>query len=187
MSAGHMKDVMVDLETMASCPRAAIISIGAVVFDPIDGRRTSPENSFYRNVSLESSCRYGLELSPSTILWWMKQSQAARDVLFDNTIELPQMLQEFAAYVPQGCRIWGNGATFDNAILRYAYERCGIPVPWHYRDDRDVRTLVALGKAKGYTKYLPQRQGVAHNALDDALHQVEYCTQIYQYLLRKDA
>jgi hypothetical protein len=45
--------------------------------------------------------------------------------------------------------VWGNGATFDNVILRASYERELIPCLWHFWNDRDVRTIVELGRSLG--------------------------------------
>ncbi|OUF83839.1 exonuclease VIII [Escherichia coli] len=35
---------------------------------------------------------------------------------------------------------------YKRQILRRSYERQGIPCPWRYYNDRDVRTIVELGK-----------------------------------------
>lgn len=61
----EMKNVMLDLETMGSGSKAAIVSIGAVLFDPMTGE-TGAE--FYQVVSLNSSAHYG-ELDPGTVIW----------------------------------------------------------------------------------------------------------------------
>ncbi|EPT9828680.1 3'-5' exonuclease, partial [Escherichia coli] len=81
-------------------------------------------------------------------------------------------------------QVWGNGTSFDNVILRRSYERQGIPCPWRYHNDRDVRTIVELGK----TIYFDARtvipfEGVRHNALDDARHQAKYVSAIWQKLI----
>src|SRR5258706_9274955 len=82
-----LNHLMVDLETMSSDMDAAIVAIGAVLFD-IEGPMLVAEdidagavNCFYTNVDLASSMRLGLKPNASTIMWWLKQSQAARDAL----------------------------------------------------------------------------------------------------------
>jgi hypothetical protein len=65
-------------------------------------------------------------------------------------------------------RLWGNGASFDNAILAHAYARCGATPPWKFWNDRCYRTVAAL------TATPRQQGGTHHNALDDARSQAEH-------------
>ena len=46
--------------------------------------------------------------------------------------------------VESDLRIWGNGAGFDNTLLRQAYEVNSREVPWAFRHDRCFRTLRGL-------------------------------------------
>ncbi|EAA3808440.1 3'-5' exoribonuclease, partial [Salmonella enterica subsp. enterica] len=81
-------------------------------------------------------------------------------------------------------KVWGNGANFDNVILRGAFERASLPCLWNYRNDHDVRTMVTLGRAIGFD---PKRdmpfEGDMHNALADARHQAKYVSAIWQKLI----
>lgn len=165
-----MKDVMCDLETMGTGPRAAIVAIGCVLFD-----RSGIGEEFYTNVNAQSAVSAGMELNANTVMWWMQQSQAARDALVPNQCNLPVALMNLKAWMPSNARLWGNGATFDNVILRSAYDLCGIQCPWHYRDDRCFRTL----KAMNAEVHPDVREGlVAHNALDDAKWQALHAVKI---------
>ncbi|MCZ8725115.1 3'-5' exoribonuclease, partial [Escherichia albertii] len=66
-------------------------------------------------------------------------------------------------------KVWGNGATFDNVILRGAYERAGQICPWAYWNDHDVRTIVTLGRSIGFDPKMDMPfDGERHNALADA-------------------
>ena len=63
--------------------------------------------------------------------------------------------------------VWGNGATFDNVILRRAFDDCAIEAPWPFWHDRDLRTILGLypeAKAREF-------EGVKHHALHDARHE----------------
>lgn len=81
-------------------------------------------------------------------------------------------------------KVWGNGATFDNVILRGAYARTGHLCPWAFWNDHDVRTIVTLGRATGFDPKLDMPfDGVMHNALDDARHQAKYVSAIWQRLI----
>lgn len=184
------RHVMVDLETMGKKSNAPVVSIGAVIFDPATGFLGE---TFYKVVSLESAVSWGAEIDPSTVIWWMKQSSEARsEIANDNAIQLDDALLQFSEFVfeniPGGCetaQIWGNGATFDNTILRSSFERACLDCPWDYWNDRDVRTMVELGKAIGFdAKTSIQFEGERHNALADAQHQARYVSAIWQRLIK---
>lgn len=184
------RHVMVDLETMGKKSNAPIVSIGAVIFDPATGFLGE---TFYKVVSLESAVSWGAEIDPSTVIWWMKQSSEARsEIANDNAIQLDDALLQFSEFVfeniPGDCetaQIWGNGATFDNTILRSSFERASLECPWDYRNDRDVRTMVELGKAIGFdAKTSIPFEGERHNALADAQHQARYVSAIWQRLIK---
>lgn len=180
-----MTHVMIDLETMGKGLDAAIVAVAAVQFDPATGQIG---DSFYRDVTLDTAVRYGGKIDPSTVMWWMGQSDGARGAFNGGqaqAIGLPQAIGEFASWLPHGAKPWGNGATFDLAILRSAYGRLGMETPWKFWDERDVRTVVEMGQAAGMD---PKRdmpfQGVRHNALDDSRHQARYVSAIWQRLVR---
>lgn len=156
---------MVDLETGDNCPTAAIVSIGAVVFSPSGVGR-----SFYRAVDINTSVGIGLTVSADTMAWWGRQSAEAREVFTDPArAPVQRALDEFAAFLSDlpDVKVWGNGASFDNAILQVAYRLCGLPLPWKFWNDRCYRTASAD---------LPRRtqSGTHHNALDDAVSQANH-------------
>lgn len=181
--------VMVDLETMGKKHNAPIVAIGAVVFDPATG---SIGESFYKVVCLESSVNWGAVIDPSTVIWWLKQSSEARSAIVnDDAIPLLDALLQFREFVSDNvaggskkAQVWGNGASFDNSILRSSYDCIAEDYPWEYWNDRDVRTMVELGHAINYEpqKAIPL-EGERHNALADAIHQARYVSAIWQRLI----
>lgn len=184
-----MKHVMLDLETMGNGPRAAIVSIGAVFFDPLTGELGA---EFEAAIDLRSSAKSG-EIDPDTVLWWLGQGEEARAGLIKGEqFQLPDALCNFYRWIVACCpdrdvQMWGNGAGFDNVILRSAYVACGLIVPWKHWNDRDVRTIVDLGRTLlGFNpkKEMPF-EGVRHCALDDAKHQARYVSAIIQQLAGK--
>lgn len=170
-----MKDVMVDLETMGSGPMAAIISIGAVEFDPVSGLIGE---SFYEVVNLKSSVENGGIIDPDTVMWWLGQSGAARLAVRSEAVSVETALMRFGAWL-SGCapcnelRVWGNGADFDNVILATAFDRAGIVRPWKFWNNRCYRTMKSLHKDVPLV-----RTGTHHNALDDARTQAEHLIAI---------
>lgn len=180
--------LMVDMETMGNSPDAPIVSIGAVFFDPSTGN-TGAE--FYQVVSLESSMSFGMKPDASTIQWWLKQSSEARSaILVDEAMGLRETLELLADFIAENSangshtvQLWGNGCSFDNVILRRAYALTDTPFSVPFWNDRDVRTMVELGKSVGINpRYDIPFEGDMHNALSDARHQVKYVSAIWQRL-----
>lgn len=156
---------MVDLETLGTNPNSVIVSIGVVAFD-----ETTVLSTFYREIDISSCKLYGFDVDFDTIKWWMGQSDEARKV-FKGESHIVNALDELTEYVKvyqSTPYIWGNGANFDNVILRNAYNRVGFEAPWKFYNDRCFRTV----KAK-YKNVAILREGTHHNALDDALYQVK--------------
>ncbi len=181
--------VMVDLETMGKKHNAPIVAIGAVVFDPETG---SIGESFYKVVCLESSVNWGAVIDPSTVIWWLKQSSEARSAIVnDDAIPLLDALLQFREFVSDNvaggskkAQVWGNGASFDNSILRSSYDCIAEDYPWEYWNDRDVRTMVELGQAISFDpKTTIPFEGSRHNALADAIHQARYVSAIWQRII----
>lgn len=163
-----MNRVMVDLETMATSPNAAIISIGAVRFG--SGQIL---DEFYQVVDLNSSLTVGLEIEADTLLWWMQQDDIARKQFLSGAKNISTVLDDFAAWLGQDAEVWGNGAAFDNVILTNAYKKCGKKRPWAYYNDRCYRTIKAL-----YPNITLERAGTHHIAVDDSRHQAKHLMMI---------
>lgn len=167
-----MKNIMVDLETLSTSPNAAIVSIGAVEFDEALGIT----NTFYTNIDIQSCLNKGLEVSGSTLKWWIKQDAKASHDLFTDTKSLKEALIEFKAWLGSGNKqIWGNGAAFDNVVLENAYAAFNSKAPWEYHEDRCYKTM-----RSSFPKIEMDFKGTAHNALDDARYQAEYLIKLVE-------
>ncbi|MGL4448712.1 MAG: 3'-5' exonuclease [Shewanella sp.] len=182
-----MNNVMLDLETMGSGPRAAIVTIGAVFFDPMTGELGA---EFEAHIDLRDSAKYG-EMDPGTVLWWLGQSDEAREAIqiAGDSQPLKDVLRDLYQWADRNSngrthrlKVWGNGASFDNVILRNACQQASVPPMWAYWNDRDVRTVVGIGRE--LLGFDPKKEspfeGVSHRALDDAKHQARYVSAIYQ-------
>ncbi|ELO7509311.1 3'-5' exoribonuclease [Escherichia coli] len=187
-STSRMWDhLMIDLETMGKNPDAPIASIGAVFFDPQTGE-IGPE--FSKIIDMDTC---GGTVDISTIKWWLKQSREAQSAILTDEIPLDDALLQFREFIDENSgesfvQVWGNGANFDNVILRRSYERQEIPCPWRYTNDRDVRTMVALGLVMGFdARNVITFEGERHNALHDARYQAKYVSAIWQKLIPSQA
>lgn len=167
-------NVMVDLETLSARPNAAIVSIGAVEFN-YEG--FNEDNPFYEEVDLSyyDETRY-FDKNTETIKWWMKQSEEVRESL-NGTMHLKSVLQMFSQWVKtnangRSVRVWGNSSSFDNVILRIAYEHFGMTPPWKWWGDRCYRTVQNMF-VQPY-----EHLGTSHNALDDAASQAAHLVKL---------
>lgn len=181
-----MNNLMIDIETLSTQSDAAIATIGAVFFEPETGG-IGP--TFYTAVGLSSAQQAGGRIDADTVIWWMKQSSAARAAITGEAVDISLALTSLSEFIAAECdlgrvKVWGNGAGFDNIIVRSAFDRCGIECPWKFWNDRDVRTIVDMGRAVGFDpkKDMPFT-GEVHNALDDAIHQAKYVSAIWQRLI----
>ncbi|RUW55628.1 3'-5' exoribonuclease [Mesorhizobium sp. M1A.F.Ca.ET.072.01.1.1] len=197
--------IMLDLETWGKTPGSDIRSIGAVVFDPVAGWPeygyldsqyqfyVATENaiSFARWKELGqpatyNGLRYPLARDPETVAWWNDQSpeaQAAFANPVDGCIRFANWLNDLTAEPTpaddQNLRLWANDPHFDASILEAVYRAVGLPVPWHYRAPRSVRTICDLA---GMTRDDYCNYGEAHNALDDAIAQAMTVCEAYKRL-----
>ncbi|HFP3799997.1 TPA: 3'-5' exoribonuclease [Escherichia coli] len=179
--------LMIDLETMGKNPDAPIASIGAVFFDPQTGEQ-GPE--FSKIIDM-GTC--GGTVDISTIEWWLQRSGEARAAILADRIPLDDALLQLREFIDENSgeffvQVWGNGANFDNVILRRSYERQEIPCPWRYTNDRDVRTMVVLGLVMDFdARNVTTFEGERHNALHDARYQAKYVSAIWQKLFPSQA
>lgn len=183
-------DIVIDLETLGQGNNAPILSIGAVAVTGAGTAAAAVADEFYSRVDLESAIARGAVPDSETIEWWWQQSSEARAeidgsrdrddirtalVLFSNWLlqqSAPQPGQDgYLADVER--RIWANSPSFDCIILGNAYRIGDNLVPWHHREERDLRTLLDLypaAKLRGF-------EGIRHHALHDARHEAHQLIQ----------
>lgn len=165
--------VMLDLETFGNKPGSVIVAIGAVTFS---GNQIGSE--FYRRIDARSCIEVGLKMDPETVLWWLKQSEAARIEITKGGDALAIALMDFRKWLNQQgaeCDMWGNGSEFDNVLLAAAYDACQSVLPWKFWNNRCYRTVKNLFPSIPYTK-----PATAHNALEDAKAQAVHLMKIQQ-------
>lgn len=159
--------VMLDLETMGNGPNAAIVAIGACTFDITAGKIGT---TYYNGVNLASSVAHGGVIDADTVAWWLQQGDEARaEIAREDGMHIAEVLRSFEVWMDRhthDAEVWGNGASFDNVILRGAYTRNGTSAPWAWWNDRCYRTAKAL-----HRDVPMERLGTHHNALDDAISQ----------------
>lgn len=180
-----IREIMLDLECTDSARSAAIVSIGAVFFDP---KTCTLGKEFYVEIGkhgIQKQMEAGRTLSLDTMIWWLAQSDAARNVWQRNQhekVDIVAALHRFAQFAlseDTRPRIWGNGVDYDNVVLRDCYETFNIKAPWRYSDNRCYRTIKNLFN-KSNTAL--EREGAHHHALDDAKTQAAHLMKMLKHL-----
>lgn len=176
----EMTDLMLDLETVATGPNAAILSLSAVLFRSSDGLLG---REFNRHVDLQSCIDAGLDVDADTLLWWISQGEEARQRVIQGqkygSCKIASALELFWLWYRETLsdyrvKVWGNGPSFDCAIMANLYKKvpCGRELPWSHWNERCVRTVVDLAGGKLFKNSIPF-EGVKHDALDDCKHQIK--------------
>ena len=154
---------MLDIETMATSPRATILTLGAVKFDPFTDEFF---DEMYIRIDIEEQEKLGREIDPSTLEWWGKQDPEIMMEAFsdEDRISLNEAMDLFHKFA-WGCdKVWSHGAVFDIVIIEDLLRQMGRTEPWKFWDCRDTRTLFDLADPD-----MPQ--SAKHNALEDAKRQ----------------
>jgi hypothetical protein len=163
------RDIMVDLETVATDPQAAILTIAAIRFDNNKdySEVTDPFtlDYFYTRVDLEQP---GRTVSDDTMNWWAQQAQEIREEAFGEADRFPlsDALIALEAWASGADRYWANGSAFDFPILESANKTYNIRNAWQFWQVRDARTIYQM---------VPDHQmpkAAKHHALYDCLNQI---------------
>lgn len=183
--------VMLDFETLSLKPDAVLLSLGACTFDTETGE---VGNEFY--LAIDPRTQHQRHISADTVLWWLKQDEAARTKLTsaiearekldedgDFTDEqLTELLEQAAHPIHHVARafilwfeqlgevqgVWTNGGV-DHTWMDSLMEYSGFKVPYPFWLQRDYRTLKGL-----YPEVKAEFTNTKHNALDDAIHQAKH-------------
>jgi hypothetical protein len=188
---------MIDLETLGTHPATApIIQIGAVGFS-LAGDGPHERVPLFRSHIDAKSCLiepFNRYIDPATVAWWVRTDpQLLLEIMEGKGLALSLVLialNEWFAQLggpPEG--VWGNGSTFDIAMLETAYEQASLPLPWSYRAIRDVRTMAMIAGDdnacwEGGTKTPYEQTGQKHDALVDCLRQVRMVQQTWKRRVR---
>ncbi len=178
---------MVDIETMGTSPNAAVLNIGACIFDPFgsDSETTFlDEHKFQTTISFKDNEKQYRTFDADTIAWWLRQSKEAQDGL--QAGHITNLKQAFTAYNlfiqsqnSRVTRIWAKSPDFDVVIMRDVYKSLGMMDTFKFWETRCVRTLTEAAYPNGDQPTIGV--GIAHNALDDAIRQtlmVQHCNNI---------
>jgi len=173
----------IDIETFATSNQPPIVSIGACKFDPDGDKGKVMEDPFYQTIGWKDATEHG-KVDSHTLMWWLTQDSKAIAALDIDGQPLLAALLKLQAWwyadVAPTC-IWSH--TFDTVALRSAYAAVeqDIEPPWHYRAERDIRTLVELWKRQNPgERFTKEIHADKHHALADAIYQADYVQGMLQ-------
>lgn len=161
------RHLMFDLETMAVTPRAVVLTLGAVTFDPYSNEIY---NDLYLKIDIDDQDKLGRDVDPNTLDWWAKQDAGVMEEAFssDGRISLEDAVTAFHKFA-WGCnKVWSHGSVFDIVIMEDIYRQLNRTPPWNFYDCRDTRTLFDLADPEMEKSATQQ-----HNALFDAIRQAK--------------
>lgn len=178
------KHFMVDIETLSTAVNAAVLSIGAVEFDPMSGKI---EREFYHELDLSE--QKNRHIDASTVQWWVKQCLVNTDNIEfltkpnsqkDNVAFILVRLGAFIAgndnfYLERAedyekIALWACDPDFDIAILADLYKENNLILPWKFSEPKSVRTVRMLTQIAGMEIPVPKAD---HNALEDCIRQAK--------------
>lgn len=179
--------IMTDIETLGTKEGATIFQIAAASFDIETGEVKSEID-----LKLDIETVDELSVDGSTLLWWLDtDKELLTKLLKEGDLTELEMLTKFNEWVEEqegSPKLWGNGILFDNQKIKFMLESKGLKYPIFYRNDRDVRTILALassvsGKTENEIRNSITREDErAHDALDDVRKQIRLVCYCYELI-----
>lgn len=179
--------LMIDLESIGNDPSTVIVSLGAVAFN-----RDGIISKGLWELDTQAQMNAGRTITADTLAWWMRQSEGARSVFNSkNPKHSPaEFIKAFETFIDcaleevgekrDELKPWGNGANFDISVtedfIRQFHPKGRAGVPWSFWNVWCFRTFNHMTKCKDLIK----RQGVHHDALDDAIYQAECVRAVWK-------
>lgn len=170
-------DCMLDLESLGTRPDCAILTLGAIKFDPFNLDKFG--DGIYFRIDVDEQLSLGRQVQEDTLEWWMGQAEDVREEALGESdrISLTSMYQQLNRFLVGVNNIWCQGPAFDIVILENIYRQMSWPTPWQFWQIRDSRTLFGVhGDPREKNKV-----GL-HNALEDCVSQATAVQQIYHKL-----
>lgn len=173
------KWVMLDIETLGRRPGCGIMTIGATRFDAMGSRDlvADPKGHFYCAINSFDCANKGFTTDNETLKFWKGQpiwNDLSAEIR-DSATSTKMACMQLAEYLEQqnADKIWSNSPSFDVDILRFMFEKMGVPFPVAYRQETDYRTVMELAFPNRDDRPAPEFRDSypPHHALGDAMDQ----------------
>lgn len=180
----NLTHLMIDIETLATEPNSAVLSIACVpfVFETHTLFKDLIPSGFLVKFNIEEQIKnFYRSVDDSTIKWWKKQPKTVFDSMVrpskndvslkDGLLLLNDFISNIQDYEFNRSYVWSRGIHFDFPILKSLYQASKINYPFNDWRVRDVRTAIDIMAGTDDGKYQLQFGGdefIAHNPLHDA-------------------
>ena len=164
---------MIDLETLGTGSNSVVVSAGLVAFNISTGEILAELDI---GLNLNQQIKTGGIIDGDTLEFHFAQApDSIQKMAQRKVLDVKEGLELISNFIKANniTTLWGNGATFDNVILRNLYARHLKVFPLGFWTDRDLRTAVDIYNID--TRTVPF-VGIKHYCLDDARHQVKLLT-----------
>ena len=165
------RDIMVDLETLATSPNAAVLTIAGIRFNFSRDYRSinSPYELDYFYCRVDTESQPNRHIDDETVAWWANQDEDVKIEAFspEDRLSLQDAMLAFNHWASGADRYWANGAAFDFPILDTCNAELGFTSPWKYWQAMDARTVYKLCPVH----FSPTQ--LKHHALYDCLNQIQ--------------
>lgn len=184
------RHAMIDLETFGTSPDSVVLSIGVVIYHPMQSEQEAPYYTAHAVLNPTEQILAGRRIDPKTVKWWNDQSDKAKASICDafDSYRIGQAMDNLreAFKLHRVEHVWGNGADFDNVLTNELCRMVGQEPLIHYRWNRCYRTLRSqFGHLIAYETVVNEL--THHNALHDAIYQMDGHKQIHKALAYKGA
>lgn len=184
--------VFIDVEAKAQSSNSLMTSVGAVCGDLATG-----EVFTWFQTELPALYQQHRDVELATCKWWLQvysEIPLLRDLETLRTESLPSDVAEAILQLnrwfdqlgefKREVEVFANGPEYDAANLDSLYRQLDSQLPWKFRRNQSVRTMVLMGrKLLGIDPKYKERPGlVEHFALHDALREFQYSSEIYRVL-----
>lgn len=183
--------IMVDIESLGKSDNATIFQIAAAAFDISNG---NIKDSIDLKLNIDTV--ENLRVDGDTLKWWLNTNKELLTSLLDEgELSEIEMVHQFRDWVDvqgdiEDVTLWGNGIIFDNAKIQQKMNGLDVRYPIHYKNDRDVRTILALASDKSglsekeIKDSVLDENEVEHDALDDVMYQIRLVCHCYSLLMK---
>lgn len=167
---------MIDIESLGVGKNCCIVQIGACYFDRNSG---GIGKLFKVNIDARSAVASGAALEADTVYWWLKQSpEAIASITEAPLLPIRETFEKLNEFLKDAKCIWSH-ATFDFVAITETYKRLEMKPSFSYKTARDIRTLIDIFNISTNDTV---REGLHHDGLADAIHQVKYCMSAFKRL-----
>ena len=161
----------IDTETLALSANAVVLQIAIVAFNPWGNPAADKRGpSMCINLDIDMQIDMGREVHGDTVLWWMRQGQAAREIQYGTEYErkgLWSPMQDIKNFVLKhgtpGATIWGD-RVIDMGNVASLMKQTSTDLPWKHSQEREYRNLWNMHPDVPRLPFL----GIEHHALHDA-------------------